>query len=198
MVVAQKSAQRTCVACRQTRDKNLLVRYVVAPDGAILVDYRQRLPGRGSYTCFSVECMQDAVKKNSFQRSFKGKCEKVSADELHQQLITALDQKIFGLIGMSKKSGQYKTGTNVVLESLRKGNSLAVVVIAKDISEAIGSKIEALAQKNKIYCIRLYNKQIIGQVLGKEERSVVAISSGLLANSLLNELHRYRQLVREN
>ncbi|MCK5914431.1 MAG: hypothetical protein KAG12_11170, partial [Desulfuromusa sp.] len=59
-------------------------------------------------------------------------------------------------------------------------------------------KIEALAQRENIYCTRLYDKQVIGQMLGKEERSVIAVQKGLLADSLLNELHRYMQLVREN
>ncbi|MCK4501931.1 MAG: YlxR family protein, partial [Desulfuromonadales bacterium] len=44
MGVAEKSAQRTCIACRETKDKDQLLRYVVAPDGVVLVDYRQRLP----------------------------------------------------------------------------------------------------------------------------------------------------------
>jgi len=198
MAVAEKSAQRTCIACRQTGGKKQLVRYVVAPDGELLVDYRQRLPGRGAYTCVTAECLQAAVKRNSFQRSFKGRCRTVDVVELQQQLVSALDQRIIGLIGMSRKSGQFVTGTNAVIESLRRGTSLALVVIAADISATIGKKIETLAKKNSICSVRLYDKQTIGQMLGKEERSVIAIPSGLLADSLLNELHRYRQLVREN
>ncbi len=196
--MAESKTERTCVACRQAKDKQQLVRYVVAPDGAVLVDYRQRLPGRGSYTCISVDCIQAAVKKNCFQRSFKGKCKSVDAADLQQQLIAALDQRITSLIGMSRKSGQFMSGTNAVIESLRKKNSLAVVIMADDISAAIGSKIEALVQKNKIYSVRLYNKQFIGQLLGKDERSVIAIPAGSLVEALLNELHRYTQLVREN
>lgn len=198
MAVAEKGPQRTCVACRQTKDKNQLVRYVVAPDGAVLVDYRQRLPGRGAYTCVAMQCLCDAVKKNSFQRCFKGQCRSVDATELRQQLIMSVEQKIVNLIGMSRKSGQFISGSNAVIEALRKGSSLSLIVIAEDISTAIGKKIETLAQRENIYSVRLFDKQMIGQMLGKEERSVIAVPAGLLADSLLNELHRYRQLVREN
>jgi len=55
-----------------------------------------------------------------------------------------------------------------------------------------------LAEKSDIYCVQLYDKQQLGQMLGKEERSVIAVQAGQLADSLLNELHRHRQLVREN
>lgn len=198
MADVERGPQRTCVACRQTKDKNQLVRYVVAPDGAVLVDYRQRLPGRGAYTCITAQCLCDAVKKTSFQRCFKGKSHSVDAMVLTQQLIGAIDKKIVSLMGMSRKSGQFISGSNAVIEALRKSSSLALVIIAEDISAAIGKKIESLAQRKNIYYVRLYDKQMIGQMLGKEERSVIAIQAGLLADSLLNELHRYRQLVREN
>lgn len=198
MADVERGPQRTCVACRQTKDKSQLVRYVVAPDGAVLVDYRQRLPGRGAYTCITTQCLCDAVTKTSFQRCFKGKSHSVDATVLTQQLIEAIDKKIVSLMGMSRKSGQFISGSNAVIEALRKSSSLALVIIAEDISAAIGKKIESLAQRKNIYYVRLYDKQMIGQMLGKEERSVIAIQAGLLADSLLNELHRYRQLVREN
>lgn len=198
MTVAENGPQRTCIACRQTKNKKQLVRYVVAPDGTVLVDYRQRLPGRGAYTCLSAQCLLDAVKRNGFQRCFKGQCLSVDAAVLSQQLIAAVEQKITNLIGMARKSRQFIAGSNAVIEALKKGSSLTLVIIATDISGAIGKKIETLASRKSIYTACLYNKQMIGQILGKEERSVIAIQAGLLADSLLNELHMYRQLVREN
>lgn len=198
MTVDKKGPQRTCVACRQTKDKKQLVRYVVAPDGAVLVDYRQRLPGRGAYTCIAKQCLLDAVKKNSFQRCFKMQYRSVDSVALIQQLVLAVEQKIASLIGMSRKSGQFIAGSNTVVDALKKGSSLALIIIATDISSAIGEKIESLALKRRIDTVHLYDKQTIGQMLGKEERSVIAIQTGMLADSLLNELHMYRQLVREN
>ncbi|MFK5925402.1 MAG: DUF448 domain-containing protein [Desulfuromusa sp.] len=198
VTVAEKGPQRTCIACRRTQDKKQLVRYVVAPDGMVLVDYRQRLPGRGVYTCISAECLLAAVKKNAFQRGFKRQCREVDATELMQQLTIAIEQKITSLIGMSRKSRQFIAGSNAVVDALKKGASLALIVMAKDISDSIRRKIELLALKKNIYTVQLYDKHQIGQMLGKEERSVMAVQTGLLADSLLNELHMYRQLVREN
>ncbi len=198
MTVNVKGPQRTCVACRQVKSKKELLRYVVAPDGAVLVDYLQRLPGRGAYTCRSKQCLLDAVKKNSFQRCFKGQCNSIDDLEISQQLMTSVEQKIKSLIGMSRKSGQFIAGSNAVIESLKKASQLAFVVLAVDISPSIGRKIETLAVRGNVDTVCLFNKQIIGQMLGKEERSVMAVQTGLLADSLLNELNMYRQLVREN
>lgn len=198
MTAAEKGPQRTCIACRQVQDKKQLVRYVVAPDGAVLVDYRQRLPGRGAYTCISKECLLSAVKRNGFQRCFKGQCHAVDAEALLLQLITAVEQKIASLIGMSRKSKQFIAGSHAVIEALKNDSSLALIIVANDISTTIQNKIESLALKKNIYTARLFAKDSIGQMLGKEERSVMAVQTGLLADSLLNELHMYRQLVREN
>ena len=198
MTAAEKGPQRTCIACRQVQDKKQLVRYVVAPDGAVLVDYRQRLPGRGAYTCIAKECLLSAVKRNGFQRCFKGQCNAVDAEALLLQLITAVEQKIASLIGMSRKSKQFIAGSHAVIEALKNDSSLALIIVANDISTTIQNKIESLALKKNIYTARLFAKDSIGQMLGKEERSVMAVQTGLLADSLLNELHMYRQLVREN
>ncbi|MEE4254366.1 MAG: DUF448 domain-containing protein [Desulfuromusa sp.] len=198
MTAAEKGPQRTCIACRQAEDKKKLVRYVVAPDGTVLVDYRQRLPGRGAYTCVSKECLVSAVKRHSFQRCFKGQCNAVDAEELLLQLTRAVEQKIASLIGMARKSRQFIAGSNAVYEALKKGSSLALIIVANDISATIKNKIESLALKKNIYTAHLFAKDSIGQMLGKEERSVMAVQTGLLADSLLNELHMYRQLVREN
>ncbi|SEA66349.1 LSU ribosomal protein L7AE [Desulfuromusa kysingii] len=198
MTAAEKGPQRTCIACRKAGDKKQFVRYVVAPDGEVLVDYRQRLPGRGAYTCISWDCLQTAVARNSFQRSFKGQCHDVDATSLLEQLNAAVEQKIFNLIGMSRKSKQFIAGSNAVVDALKKGTSLALIVMATDISTSIKTKIETLAIKKKIYTAHLSDKQKIGQMLGKEERSVMAVQPGLLADSLLTELHVYRRLVREN
>ena len=198
MVVVGKGPQRTCVACRQTKDKKQLVRYVLAPDGTVLVDYLHRLPGRGAYTCVDKQCLLDAVKRNSFQRCFKRQCRPVDPMELTQQLTQAIEKKILSLIGMARKSKQFIAGSNGVIEALKKGSPLALVIIATDISTSIAKKVEALALRGQIETTCLYDKQKMGKLLGKEERSVIAVQPGLLADSLLNELHRYRQLVREN
>lgn len=198
MSTAEKGPHRTCIACRQTKDKKQLVRYVVAPDGSMLIDYRQRLPGRGAYTCVSQDCLLAAVKKNAFQRSFKGQCNAVNSADLTEQLITAVEQRIINLIGMSRKSKQFIAGSNAVIDALKKESLLALIIMADDISISIKNKIEALALKKKVYTAQLSDKQKIGQMLGKEERSVMAVQPGLLADSLLTELHVYRRLVREN
>lgn len=195
----KKGAQRTCVACREALDKNQMIRYVVAPDGKVLVDYRQKLPGRGAYTCVNTDCISKAITRQAFSRSFRGRCKNIDYDDLEAQLLKAVECRIEGLLGMARKAGIVTSGSSMVLAQLRKAQcDFGLIMLANDISEDIGNKIEAAAGRRQITCIRVFNKDKIGQILGKEERSVVGFLSGALVEAMLTELSRYRLLAREN
>ena len=197
-MTATKGPQRTCISCRQSKKPEQLIRYVVAPDGELMVDYRQRLPGRGAYTCIDLECLKNAVERKQFQRSFRGRCREASFDFLSAALTQALEQKIVNLLGMGRKSGQVISGSNAVIAALRQDSGLSLVIIAHNISTAIAEKIEVLSARHQVNCSQLFSKDLLGQILGKGERSVVAVQAGALADAILIELQRYTQLVREN
>jgi predicted RNA-binding protein YlxR (DUF448 family) len=56
--------QRTCIACRQVRDKKDLVRLVSTGDGMIEIDVLRKKPGRGAYLCPRKTCWELALRKN--------------------------------------------------------------------------------------------------------------------------------------
>lgn len=190
--------QRSCVACRRTAAQEELLRYVLAPEGQLLVDYRHKLPGRGAYTCISRECMVTAVEKHQFQRSFRGRRVSADVDRLVLDLQNQLLKRVEGLLGMARKSGQLESGSNTLLDGLRKSVDYAVLILAEDISAGIGDKLSALADRKGIPVFRLLNKGRLGQRLGKSERSAVAVHAGTLADAILLELQRIVEMAREN
>ena len=54
--------QRTCVACRVTKDKRELVRLVRVSDGVVEVDGSGKKVGRGAYLCRGQDCWQEGLK----------------------------------------------------------------------------------------------------------------------------------------
>ena len=56
--------QRTCIACRQVRDKKDLVRLVSTENGIAEVDVLSKKPGRGAYVCPRQACWELALRKN--------------------------------------------------------------------------------------------------------------------------------------
>mgnify|MGYP003681961434 CR=1 FL=1 len=65
--------QRTCVACRQKKDKKDLIRLVHTESGAVEVDMPAKEPGRGAYLCPKKDCWELALKKNRLEYALRTK-----------------------------------------------------------------------------------------------------------------------------
>ena len=65
---AKKIPERMCVACRQMKPKNQLVRIVNGANG-VTVDLTGKLNGRGVYLCKCRECVVKAVKSKNFAKA---------------------------------------------------------------------------------------------------------------------------------
>ncbi len=61
---AKHVPQRTCLGCRQVRDKRQLVRVVRTPDNQIEVDVTGKKSGRGAYLCADKKCWEEGLKRN--------------------------------------------------------------------------------------------------------------------------------------
>ena len=65
MRVKSKSLpQRTCIACRQVKEKRDLVRLVATEDGIAEIDVLGKKPGRGAYLCARRTCWELALRRN--------------------------------------------------------------------------------------------------------------------------------------
>jgi predicted RNA-binding protein YlxR (DUF448 family) len=65
MQVKSKSLpQRTCIACRQIKEKKDLIRLVSAGNGVAEIDILGKKPGRSAYLCPRRTCWELALRKN--------------------------------------------------------------------------------------------------------------------------------------
>lgn len=198
MSQAGRTPERTCVGCRTAGPRTQLVRYVLSPQKQVLVDYRQKLPGRGVYTCCDPVCITQAVARRQLQRGLKAEIEAPCAEQLIGQVCQALLLRVENLLGMARKSGQVVSGGQAVQGGLRSGEPYAFVLLSDDISPGIAEKLSAAAERRQVEVFRLLGKGRIGEILGKGERSVAAVHAGQLADALLLEMQRYKRMSREN
>lgn len=61
---------RKCVACRQIKKQNQMLRIAKLNDEFVL-DLKYKLGGRGAYICKDKNCLQLTVKKHLLNRAFK-------------------------------------------------------------------------------------------------------------------------------
>ena len=66
----KKIPMRQCLGCREMKEKRALIRVVKSPEGAVSLDFKGKLPGRGAYVCPNGECLKRARKSRALERAF--------------------------------------------------------------------------------------------------------------------------------
>lgn len=67
----KRQPQRMCTGCGQMKDKRELIRVVRSPEGALAIDKKGKLPGRGAYLCPNADCLKKAVKTKRLERNLE-------------------------------------------------------------------------------------------------------------------------------
>jgi predicted RNA-binding protein YlxR (DUF448 family) len=65
--------QRTCIACRQIKEKKALIRLVSTENGIAEIDVFGKKPGRGAYLCSKKTCWELALRKNRLDYALRTK-----------------------------------------------------------------------------------------------------------------------------
>lgn len=192
-----EAPQRSCLGCRTSKDKNLLLRFVQTPEMEILPDLESRLPGRGAYTCINKRCLAAAIEQRQFKRSFKHDVSVMSAEQMVEHVRQHLHSRIIGLIGLANKAGAITGGASMVTDALRNKKKPGLVIVATDVSEAIGSKIIYAAAAHHVPHLTVLTKDDFGAILGKAPRSAIAVASGGFVAQLMKAIDRYSNFLGE-
>ena len=78
---------RTCIGCGAKRDKKELIRIVRTKTGSLKTDPQQKSEGRGAYLCRNTECLNRAVKRGAFSRSYRQSIGAETLNELKAELL---------------------------------------------------------------------------------------------------------------
>ena len=89
---AKRAPQRTCVACRQVKDKKELVRLVRTPAGNVELDKAGKKEGRGAYICPAVDCWEKALKGKRLEHTLKIALTRENREELEKNGIELLKE----------------------------------------------------------------------------------------------------------
>ncbi|HEY33329.1 MAG TPA: YlxR family protein [Dehalococcoidia bacterium] len=74
--------QRTCLACRQVKAKQELVRLVRLADGSVEVDPSGKKSGRGAYLCGVPECWETGLRGDRLERVLHTGLTQVNREQL--------------------------------------------------------------------------------------------------------------------
>jgi predicted RNA-binding protein YlxR (DUF448 family) len=120
---------RTCIVTRRTASPDELIRFVVAPDGAVVADLRRRLPGRGVWVTATAETVRLAERRKLFTRAFAGPVtvEPGLAERVGSQLLAAAT----GALSLARKAGTVVAGFAKVEAALASQPVVALIHAAE-------------------------------------------------------------------
>ncbi len=97
--------------------------------------------------------------------------------------------KLHSYLGFARKSRNLVTGYNTCVLAMKK-KRIKLLIVAEDISENTGSKIEKEAKKHQVPC-RVYGKsEELSQMAGTGGRSIFGITDQNFAEVILKEIDK--------
>ncbi|MCI8518948.1 MAG: YlxR family protein [Clostridia bacterium] len=73
---------RTCIGCKNKKEKQELIRIVCNKNNEINVDLKQKLEGRGAYICKNEQCFEKVQKGNRLKNALKTNVKNEKYEEL--------------------------------------------------------------------------------------------------------------------
>ena len=185
--------ERTCIGCRGVFEKDAVVRIVAGPSG-IVIDYREKLPGRAAYVCPTMECISKSLSKENLSRSLHSRVSPPKAEVFIAQLVALITEKIKALIVMSAKAGKLAAGYSAVHDAVEKGR-VSMLLYARDLSEGTKEKV-ATPTAASVRCTTLFTRAELGTLLNRELVGVIGIEDKGLSNALWKESERLKGLIK--
>ena len=84
--------KRTCIACRQTKEKKALIRLVSTENGTAEIDVLGKKPGRGAYLCPKETCWELALRKNRLDYALRIKLHDDNRQTLREYSHSSLEE----------------------------------------------------------------------------------------------------------
>ena len=185
--------ERRCIASGDVVSTDSLLRFVIGPEGNIVTDLNRELPGRGIWVSGRREMLERAVKKRLFARAAKTAV--TVAEDLPDQIETALRRRCLALLGLAKRAGQLTLGYEKVRAALI-ADQTAIVIAAGDASlrgrkkllgGASGDNGDATPASRLV--IELFEIEELSLALGRENVVHAALRAGGLADRFVRECH---------
>ena len=124
-VKSNEQSERRCVVTGKSLAKASLIRFVIGPDGGIVPDIANKLPGRGVWVTATKGKIQEAVQRKQFHRGF-GQSVDVSS-EIDQQVEHLLEKAALGHLKMANKAGAVIYGFTKLMAAIEKGVIIALI-----------------------------------------------------------------------
>lgn len=179
--------ERRCIVTGEVQPKAGLIRFVVGPDGTVVPDILEKLPGRGMWVTAD-RAILDKAGKGQFSRSAKQPVR--VPDTLAEDVESQLARRVTDLIALARKAGLAVCGFEKVKDALEKGG-IRVLLQASDGSQRGKSKLWTPTGARYFGCL---TSSELGLAFGRQSVIHGALASGGLSDKVVEEAAKLRGL----
>ena len=182
---AEPEPLRRCLVSGARLPKSALIRFVVAPDGALAPDLDSRLPGRGLWLRSRRDVVNTACATNAFARAARARVT-IPAD-LADRVEGLMARRCLDLVGLARRAGEAAAGFERVKAWINAGRG-GLVLAAVDGSPSARQKLKSLARD--IPLIEAFEGAALGAAMGRSFGVCFVIAPGRFAERLMDEVQR--------
>ncbi len=177
--------ERKCIVSGEVSPKAGLIRFCLGPEGQVVADVMNKLPGRGFYVTADRAMIDKAVKKGLFARAAKQPV--TVPDDLSTQVEAFLLRRVIEMISLTRKANSAVMGYEKVKDWLQSGKAV-VLIQSSDGSERGKSKLRMPSENGKyIGCLTAGE---LGLAFGRERAIHAALAAGGLTARVVEEAAR--------
>ena len=185
--------ERRCILCRGSGSRETMIRLVAGPDGALVPDLRERLPGRGLWVHANRAALVTALRKGHVARAAAHALKApVAVDRVPSDLVDRLEHlltaQVLAHLGLACRAGRLVTGFEKVLARLKK-DRVAILVEASDAAPDGRRKLRTHIGPD-VRILDLFDRAQLGLALGRENVVHAAIERGGATPGLMRNLRR--------
>jgi len=176
---------RRCIATGDAQPKRGLIRFAVSPDGIIVPDILEKLPGRGIWVAADRAALETAVKKQLFARA--AKMSVTTPETLVQDVEAGLAKRLIDGISMARKAGRAVAGFEKVKDLLGKDEA-RILFQASDGSARGKTKLHAPGGRGSFFEVLTASE--LGLSFGRERVIHAALGFGGLTERIREDAIR--------
>ena len=177
--------ERRCIATGEVQPKRGLIRFAVSPDGQIVPDILEKLPGRGIWVAAERDALETAVQKKLFARGAKQAVQ--VSDTLVDDVEALLAKRLIDGISMARKAGKAIAGYEKVKDWLGRDKA-RILFQATDGSERGKSKLHPPGGRGSFF--EVLNASELGLSFGRERVIHAALGFGGLTERIREDAIR--------
>ena len=183
------AAMRRCIVSGEVRPKAALIRFVAGPDGSVVPDLAENLPGRGLWLSPRRDMIHTACARNAFAKAAKAPLR--PAPDLADQVERLLVRRCIEMLGLARRAGQAVGGFDKVAGRIGSG-AVGVLLQARDAAEDGRRRLRTLARARNpgLPVVECLDARELGQAFGERPYVHVALDRGALARRICHETAR--------